>query len=213
VPRLRDPEARAEERRAQILSEALAVFGEKGFHGANIADIARRTGLGHGTFYRYFKNKLDIFEAVIGTITDAIAAMVVAEGATESSTLDEYRAQLDRIGRRFMAIFEENEALARLVFREGLSVDAAVGRKVREAMELFADMTRAYLENGKRKGFLREDLDTEITARAINAMIFESIEQVSSSKSPGVVGERWRKAIIYLMLDGMRSEPKRTKKV
>ncbi len=188
------------------------MFGEKGFHAANIADIAKRTGLGHGTFYRYFKNKLDIFDAVIGTITSAIAAMVAAEGASESNTLDEYRAQLDRIGRRFLAIFEEHEALARLVFREGLTVDAAVGRKVREALELFAELTRAYLENGKRKGFLRDDLDTEVTARAINAMIFESIEQVSGSRSPRVVGERWRKAVIRLMLDGMRSESTLPKK-
>lgn len=212
MPRLRDPEARAVERRAQILSEAVKVFGEKGFHGANIADIAKRTGLGHGTFYRYFKNKLDIFDAVIVTITSAIAAMVVEEGANESNTLDEYRAQLDRIGRKFLSIFEEHEALARLVFHEGLTVDPALTRKVRDAMELFAELTRAYLENGKRKGFLRDDLDTEITARAINAIIFESIEQVSSSKSPAVVGERWRKAVIRLMLDGIRSESSLPKK-
>jgi AcrR family transcriptional regulator len=207
VPKLRDPEARALERRAQILSEAVKVFGDKGFHGASIADIAKRTGLGHGTFYRYFKNKLDIFDAVIGTITEAIRAMVVDEGATESHTLDAYRAQLERIGQRFFSIFEEHEALARLVFREGLTVDAAIGRKVRDVMELFVEMTRAYLENGRQRGFLRGDLDTEITARAINAMIFEGIEQVSNSRSPRVLGERWRKAVIRLMLDGMRAAP------
>lgn len=206
MPKLRDPEARALERRAQILTEAVKVFGEKGFHGANIADIAKRTGLGHGTFYRYFKNKLDIFDAVIGTITEAIGAMVQDEGANESDTLEAYRAQLERIGRRFFAIFEEHEALARLVFREGLTVDPAVGRKVRDAMDLFAELTRAYLENGRQKGFLRPDLDTEISARAINAMIFEGIEQVSNSRSSRVLGERWRKAVIRLMLDGMRAD-------
>ncbi len=205
MPRLKDPDAHAEERRSQILGEALKVFGEKGFHAANIADIAKRTGLGHGTFYRYFKNKLDIFDAVIGTITDAIGKMVLQEAATESNTLAEYRAQLERIGAAFFAIFDRHETLARLVFRDGLTVDAAVGCKVRDAVETFAEATRAYLENGKRKGFLRDDLDTDITAHAINAMIFEGIEQVSSSRSPRVVGERWRKAIIRLMLDGMKA--------
>jgi AcrR family transcriptional regulator len=206
MPRLRDPEKRASERRAQILSEAVKVFGEKGFHSANIADIAKRTGLGHGTFYRYFKSKLDIFDAVVGAITEAIAHMVADESATASDDLEAYRGQLDRIGQRFFAIFEEHEALARLVFREGLVVDGTVGQRVRDAMELFAAFTRAYLENGKLKGFLRADLDTEITARAINAMIFESIEQVSRSASPRVTGERWRSAVIALMLDGMRAE-------
>ena len=72
-------------------------------------------------------------------------------------------------------------------------------------MDGFAVYTAAYFENGKRRGFLRADLDTEVTARIVNAMIFESIEHIASSTDPLVTGARWRDAIVRLMLDGMRA--------
>ena len=58
-------EEKAETKRQLILEEALTVFAEKGYHGANIADIAQRLGMGHGTFYRYFLNKHDLFVGVL----------------------------------------------------------------------------------------------------------------------------------------------------
>jgi AcrR family transcriptional regulator len=204
VPRLRDPEARAHERRSQILTEAIQVFGDKGYHAANIADIAKRLGLGHGTFYRYFKSKLDIFDAVVDGIIAAITELVLAESATSSDSLEAYRAQLGRIGARFLAIFEQHQRLARLVFYEGLVVDPVIGAKIRQVMELFARYTQAYLENGKAKGFLRADLDSEVTARAINAMIFESINHIAKDEDGRAMGRRWQEAIVRLMLDGMR---------
>lgn len=205
MPRLRDPETRIQERRAQILGEAIQVFSEKGYHAANIADIARRLGLGHGTFYRYFKNKLDIFEAIVDGIIAAIGGLVASESATASDSLDAYRAQLERIGQRFQGIFAHNRHLARLIFHEGLVIDPAIGAKVREVMELFARYTEAYLDNGKRKGFLRADLDAPTTARAINAMIFESIVHIAHDPDEQGTARRWQQAIIRLMLDGMRA--------
>lgn len=207
MPRLKDPHGRARERRAQILETALLVFGEKGYHAANIAEIAKRTGLGHGTFYRYFKNKLAIFDAVLDAIVADVGRVVTDEDADASTTLDEYRAQLGRIATRLLDVFARNRALARLLFREGFVVDTGFGPKARHAMDLFAAMTQAYLENGKRRGFLRDDLDAETSARAVNAMIFESVEQVTRSKRPHETAERWKHAVIGLMLDGMRAEP------
>lgn len=204
MPRLRDPEARASERRSQILTEAIQVFGDKGYHAANIADIAKRLGLGHGTFYRYFKSKLDIFDAVVDGIIAAITELVLAESATASGSLEDYRAQLGRIGARFLAIFEQHQRLSRLIFYEGLVVDPVIGAKIRQVMELFARYTEAYLENGKAKGYLRADLDSEITARAINAMIFESINHIAKDADGRAAGRRWQEAIVRLMLDGMR---------
>jgi hypothetical protein len=79
-----------------------------------------------------------------------------------------------------------------------------IGAKIRQVMELFARYTQAYLENGKAKGFLRADLDSEVTARAINAMIFESINHIAKDEDGRAMGRRWQEAIVRLMLDGMR---------
>ncbi len=48
---------RQEERRQQILTAALDMFGEKGFHATNVSDVASRAGISQGTIYLYFKSK------------------------------------------------------------------------------------------------------------------------------------------------------------
>lgn len=56
---------RAEERPREICSAALEVFGEKGFAAARLDEIARRAGVSKGTLYLYFKDKEDLFRAVV----------------------------------------------------------------------------------------------------------------------------------------------------
>jgi hypothetical protein len=102
------------------------------------------------------------------------------------------------------AIFLPTSGLVRLVLHEGPIVDPAVGTKIRGLLDYFASYTQAYLENGKARGFLRADLDAEVTARAINAMILASLEDVVRSDDPRLREQRWQQAVIRLMLDGMR---------
>ncbi len=53
------------ERPSDIVAAALDVFGEKGFAGARIEEIASRAGVSKGTLYLYFETKADIFRAVV----------------------------------------------------------------------------------------------------------------------------------------------------
>jgi len=57
------------ENRTALLKAARAVFAEMGYGAASVRDIVRRTGLASGTFYNYFKDKDEIFEAVVGELT------------------------------------------------------------------------------------------------------------------------------------------------
>jgi AcrR family transcriptional regulator len=67
---------RKEARPSDIVAAALLVFGEKGFAGAKIEEIARRAGVSKGTVYLYFEAKSDIFRAVVQqAISPNIAAL------------------------------------------------------------------------------------------------------------------------------------------
>jgi AcrR family transcriptional regulator len=82
---LRHPrwQRRAEDRPREICTAALDVFSEKGFAAAKLDEIARRAGISKGTLYLYFKDKEDLFRAVVrDTVApniDIVRAMV--EGA------------------------------------------------------------------------------------------------------------------------------------
>ena len=54
-----------EERPAQIIEAALAIFGERGLAAARLEDIAKRAGLSKGTIYLYFPNKEELFREVV----------------------------------------------------------------------------------------------------------------------------------------------------
>lgn len=75
---------RAEDRPREICAAALEVFAEKGFAAAKLDEIAKRAGVSKGTLYLYFKDKEDLFRAVVrDTVApniDAIQAAVMAAG-------------------------------------------------------------------------------------------------------------------------------------
>jgi len=56
---------RAEDRPREICAAALAVFAEKGFAAAKLDEIASRAGVSKGTLYLYFKDKEQLFRAVV----------------------------------------------------------------------------------------------------------------------------------------------------
>src|SRR5262245_3845406 len=55
----------ADERRAQILREAAALFGTRGFKGTTTRDVAGRVGLTEAALYRYFPSKEAMYSAIL----------------------------------------------------------------------------------------------------------------------------------------------------
>ena len=94
---------RAEDRPREICAAALEVFAEKGFAAARLDEIARRAGVSKGTLYLYFKDKEDLFRAVV---RDAIVPNVAA--ITEA--ISTMRAPFADVVRMFLAGFAEREA-------------------------------------------------------------------------------------------------------
>lgn len=61
-----------EERQAQILEAALALFAEKGLHDTKVSEIAVQAGVSQGTVYWYFDSKAALFEAAFMSQFDAL---------------------------------------------------------------------------------------------------------------------------------------------
>jgi AcrR family transcriptional regulator len=59
----------AKKRRAQLLKAADKIFSQKGYDGASMESIARKAGVTKGALYFHFKNKEEVFLAVIREIT------------------------------------------------------------------------------------------------------------------------------------------------
>lgn len=74
----------------QILDAAYDLFIEKGYRKTRIGDINKRAGIGHGTFYLYFKNKDDLLRYMLEEFLKDIENInYFATGEIENVQLDD----------------------------------------------------------------------------------------------------------------------------
>ena len=77
------------ENRAALLKAARSVFAEIGYGAAGVRDIVRRTDLASGTFYNYFKDKEEIFSAVVVDMSTELLARH-QHGRVKAKTAEEF---------------------------------------------------------------------------------------------------------------------------
>ncbi|RDI67519.1 TetR/AcrR family transcriptional regulator [Nocardia pseudobrasiliensis] len=199
-------ERRKAELRQEIIDTAFACFAEKGYHATGIADIAARLGIGHGTFYRYFANKRDIIDHVIDDLAAQIIESLSTDNAPDAATsLAEYRNQVERIGDALFKIFLDDRRVAQLLLFQATGIDAELTTRLYGLLDTADALTAAYLEHGVEMGYLRADLDTANTAKAVTGMILVPI--VHGLRDPDTeVGGDMIEAIRRLLIDGVRKE-------
>lgn len=200
-------EARAEQKREQILNEALNLFAEKGYHATNISDIAQRLNMGHGTFYRYFKNKHDIFIEVINLVLQRMAVVSQLQNPYAANSIEDYRAQLVGIGESFLRMHYEDPRIGKVLFYEALGAGDEVRQTLEGAFEMTTLVTREYLKNGVKKGYLCQDLDVSVTSKALMAMVLEGCRSVVKEQEPERASKRWTDAVINIILGGITARP------
>jgi AcrR family transcriptional regulator len=158
--------------REEIIDAAIDVFAESGYHDAGVADIAKRVGIGHSTFYRHFENKRAILDEVIDTVIKRSTAALAADNAPEAAhTLEEYRDQVARIATA-LAEVSSDLRVVRLILIEAASIDTEMRQRIDAMFDLAVSMTAGYYQHGLESGYLRSDLDATATARAVVGMIF-----------------------------------------
>src|SRR5580693_5965862 len=104
LPRRRD-EARALFRNA-ILDAAENVFGERGFHGARLQDIASRARIAVGTVYNHFEDK----DAVLAVLLEDRSEEMLARFRPAPADRGAFRARLEARMARVLAYVLEHRA-------------------------------------------------------------------------------------------------------
>ena len=113
-------EERKAQNRAKLLEAARKVFAEKGYGEATARDIVCETDLATGTFYNYFKDKQDVFVALLDEMSEQGRALARAQRLDPGSSVEE------RVYNAFRVYFEwaveENDVFE--VFRRNAGVIA-----------------------------------------------------------------------------------------
>lgn len=126
---------RGYERHEKILEAAGEVFAEQGYAGASINEIVRRSGGSLGTVYKFFGNKLGLFEAYFQKAT----CEVFSQFHAEEFWTDNLHDSLTKFGREMQELMFQPDAM--LIYRLVLNDNSGDQ----------AEVQRIFLENGPQK--------------------------------------------------------------
>lgn len=123
------------ERHEKILDAAGEVFAEQGYAGASINEIVKRSGGSLGTVYKFFGNKLGLFEAYFQKAT----CEVFSQFHADDFWTDDIEQSLRKFGYELQKLMFEQNALA--IYRLVLNDNSGDRDEIQ----------RIFMENGPHK--------------------------------------------------------------
>ena len=208
VRRTRDEAA---ETRNAILDAAERVFSERGVSHTSLEDLAKAAGVTRGAIYWHFRNKSDLFTAMVSRVVlpiEDIAADGVAEDTEDPLALLKERAvkALKRtatdpqVQRVFDIVTHKCEYLEDM---------ADVRKRISDLKSGCIERTERTIRNAMKRSQLPKNLDARLAAIGLDAMIFGLISNWLADRSY-VKLERDAEALVdrYLSCLGAGQMPK-----
>ena len=164
---------RKDSRPGEILEAALDCFAERGFAATRLEDVAARAGVTKGTAYLYFKNKEELFKAVVSRyLVPAIEQFEAA--ARAPGPVSEQLASI-------AAMFVENvyntrlSALPKLVISEASNFPELARFYLDEVVDRGRRLLTSLLRRGIASGEFRK-VDVEHTVYCVIApLVFSAL--------------------------------------
>ncbi|MCP3800818.1 TetR family transcriptional regulator [Allokutzneria sp. A3M-2-11 16] len=104
---MRRTAAEAAATRSDLVDAGLRVFADRGFAESSLADIAKAAGVTRGAAYHHFKDKAELYLAVVSEKWPVAAAPVWEPLFTEGPAEDRLREHL----RRYFVALERNDTM------------------------------------------------------------------------------------------------------
>lgn len=163
-------EAHLAARRQQIIDAGRACFARNGFHATSMQDVIAEAGLSVGAFYRYFRGKNELIEAIaeqsVGRILGAIKPVTEVVPAP---TLPEAIAMIVE-GIEPHATREGTFGMAIQVWAESLR-SPAQERMVKDIYGRLAGLVRRIVERAAESGHLPPGADIDAVATVMFSLI------------------------------------------
>lgn len=169
--RVAAPRLAREQRVDEILVSARAVFCEKGYEAAAMAEIAARIGVVEGTIYKYFSTKRELLLRTLENWYDELFGDYTRELEAVSGS----RARLHLLIWKHLRSIADYPQLCRLMFREVQSEHEYRGTVLHELNRRYTQLLVAVVEQGVASGEFRSD----IAPTLLRAMIYGGIEHYS----------------------------------
>jgi AcrR family transcriptional regulator len=198
---------RKDARPGEIRRAALECFGERGFAGTRLDDVAERAGVTKGTLYLYFQNKEDLFKAVVSEELVPNIVRIGSQIADMDLTPPEALAQLMRLWVRTLTATRLS-LMPKIVISEVGNFPDLAEFYVREVIDRGVSLVGGIIRRGIESGHFRE-VDVEETtvcviAPAIVSMLWKHTFELHGSRT--IDPESLLETHIEMILRGLQDQ-------
>jgi TetR/AcrR family transcriptional regulator, acrAB operon repressor len=163
----------AQETRNHLLDTAEHVFSERGVSRTSLAEIAEMAGVTRGAVYWHFKNKADLFDAMMERVTLPMEQMTARIGdATLNDPLAYIKASAMGVLLQ-LASDEQTQRVFDIVNHKCEYVDdmEVLRKRNHESCMSCIDHVETGFKNAVKKGLLPRGVNTRRAARGMHALI------------------------------------------
>ena len=147
-------------RKKQIMDAAIKVFVSKGFHEATTDDIMNEAQIGKGTIYQHFKNKKELFIAVVDRGLDELQDVILAE----VEKTDDPLKKIENAIRTYLTFFERRSDLIGILIHEQSTFQERIAKRYFEHYYGNVDRIKQTFKTGIAQGLMKKmDIDGAIS--------------------------------------------------
>jgi TetR/AcrR family acrAB operon transcriptional repressor len=201
------------ETRNSILDAAERLFGASGVSRTSLEDVAQAAGVTRGASYWHFKDKSDLFTAMVNRVTlpmegmvarssdeaaaDPIASLKAAAVFTLKRTATDPQCQ-----RVFDVVTHKCEYLDEM---------AGVKRRISSVEKGCVDRAEKAIRNAVKRGQLPAGVDARLAAIGLDAMLYGLISKWLADRNYFALARK-AEAVVDLYLEGLRGNSRRATK-
>jgi len=142
--------------RQDMLAAALQLFSEKGYHNVSMHEIAQNSEFAIGTLYKFFKNKEDLYKALILEQVEKFEEALTKAIEEPDDEVEKLRNYVRTKGQ----MFRDNISMVRLYFAEtrgaSFNITAGLDREIRDRYGPFLEILASIFKSGiDRKRFVK----------------------------------------------------------
>ena len=166
---------RKERRRDSILEAARAVFAEKGYHRASVADVITAADIARGTFYLYFDSKRALFDEVL-----ELFVVSLRSGIRDIDPNEPGRSPFEQVRdnvRRSVAFLLDERELTVILLNQAVGLDREFDARLQSFYDRIVDIFERALQRGIALDLVR-DCDTRLAAAFFLGGFKETIYRV-----------------------------------
>lgn len=165
--------------RRKLMEAARAEFGDKGIEAATTRGIAERAGCNEVTLFRHFETKQKLLAAVVQDTSEEFVSLCECHADVSGDP----REDLGRFARVYNESLERCEGMARAMIGEGRRRPTLAKELIGDVLEPFHRSIACYLEQGKKSGLVRADVDTMAFAEVFTATLMGGLLRRTSGLS------------------------------